>query len=332
MVDARRREFIGLLGGLAAASSLSWPLAARPQQTPVIGFLNAQAAADLPHVIAAFRRGLADGGYIEGQNVAIEFRWAEGRLPALPALAADLVRRQVSVIAATGGDATALAAKAATAATPIVFTIGGDPVELGLVASLNRPGGNVTGITQLAAPVETKRLELLHELVPTATTIALLINPANPNAKTQLHDLPEAARAKGLELHILRADSEAGFEPAFATVAERKIGALLVASDPFFNGRRERLVALATRYAIPAIFHQREFAEAGGLMTYGTSATDMYRQAAIYTARILKGAKPADLPVQQPTRFEFVLNLKTAKALGLDIPAKLLAIADEVIE
>ncbi|MEA2948574.1 MAG: hypothetical protein QOI40_3904 [Alphaproteobacteria bacterium] len=332
----KRRAFIAMLGGAAAASSAApsifWPRVARAQQMPVIGFLNAQAAADLPHVVAAFRRGLTDSGYVEGQNVAIEFRWAEGQPQALPALAADLVRRQVSVIAATGGDSSALAAKAATGAIPIVFTIGGDPVDLGLVASLNRPGGNVTGITQLAATIESKRLELLHELVPTATAIALLINPANPNAKAQLQDLPEAARARGLELHILRADTEAGFEPAFATVADRKIGALLVASDPFFNGRRERLVALAKRHAIPTIFHQREFAEAGGLMTYGTSVTDMYRQAAIYAARILKGAKPADLPVQQPTRFELVLNLKTAKALGLDVPAKLLAIADEVIE
>jgi putative ABC transport system substrate-binding protein len=332
----KRRDVITLLGGAAAASSAAplifWPRVARAQQMPVIGFLNAQAAADLPHVVAAFRRGLTDSGYSEGQNVAIEFRWADGQIRALPALAADLVRREVSVIAATGGDATALAAKAATAAIPIVFAIGGDPVDLGLVAGLNRPGGNVTGITQLAALVETKRLELLHQFVPTATAIAVLINPANPNAKSQLTELPEAARARGLELHILRAETQAGFEPAFASVAERKIGAFLVASDPFFNSRRERLVALAQRYAIPTIFHQREFAMAGGLMSYGTSATDMYRQVAIYTARILQGAKPADLPVQQPTRFEFVLNLKTAKALGLDVPAKLLAIADDVIE
>jgi putative ABC transport system substrate-binding protein len=322
-----RRAFISLLGATVAC-----PAQAQQPAMPVIGFLSGQQAADYGHLIAAFRRGLNENGYVEGQKVAIEFRWAEGHVDRLPALATELVRRQVAVIAATGGDASALAAKAATAAIPIVFTIGGDPVDLGLIASLNRPGGNVTGITQFTAPLETKRLELLHELVPGATVIAMLINPNNPNSAAQLKDVPEAARVRGLQLHILRANADTGFETAFAALGERRISALLVASDPFFNNRRAELVALTARYAVPAIFHQREFTTAGGLMSYGTSASDMYRQAAIYTARILKGTKPADLPVQQPTRFEFVLNLKTAKPLGLDVPAKLLALADEVIE
>jgi putative ABC transport system substrate-binding protein len=322
-----RRAFISLLGATVAC-----PVQAQQPAMPVIGFLSGQQAADYGHLIAAFHRGLNENGYVEGQNVAIEFRWAEGHVDRLPALATELVRRQVAVIAATGGDASALAAKAATAAIPIVFTIGGDPVDLGLIASLNRPGGNVTGITQFTAPLETKRLELLHELVPGATVIAMLINPNNPNSAAQLKDVPEAARVRGLQLHILRANADTGFETAFAALGERRISALLVGSDPFFNNRRAELVALAARYAVPAIFHQREFTTAGGLMSYGTSASDMYHQAAIYTARILKGTKPADLPVQQPTRFEFVLNLKTAKSLGLDVPAKLLALADEVIE
>jgi putative ABC transport system substrate-binding protein len=334
MFDIGRRRFIFRLGGAAAAPSLLWPFAARAQQPamPVIGFLSGQAAADYGHLVAAFHRGLNENGYLEGQNVAIEFRWAEGRVDRLPALAEDLVRRQVTVIAATGGDASARAAKQATSAIPIVFTIGGDPVELGLVASLNRPGGNVTGITQFTAPLETKRLDLLHELIPGATTIGLLVNPNNPNSEGQLRDVPEAARVRGLQLHILRATAETGFEPAFVTFAERKVGAVVVASDPFFHSRREQLVALAARHALPAVFHQREFAVAGGLMSYGTSATDMYRQAATYAARILKGAKPTDLPIQRPTRFEFVINLKTAKALDLNVPDRLLALADEVIE
>jgi ABC-type uncharacterized transport system substrate-binding protein len=325
----RRREFISLLGGVAAA----WPLPVSGQQAmPVIGFLNGQTAADLHHVVAAFHRGLNENGYIEGQNVTIEFRWAGGQVDALPALAAELVRRQVTVIAATGGDASALAAKAATAAIPIVFTIGGDPVDLGLVASLSRPDTNVTGITQFTAALETKRLELLHQLLPKATAIALLVNPSNPNVAPQLRDAPTASQSIGLQLHVVRASTESGIESAFAILGQRKFDALLVASDPFFNSRREQLVALSARFALPTIYHQREFAVAGGLMTYGTSVTDMYRQAGMYVAKILKGAKPAELPVMQPTRFELVINLKTATSLGVDVPDKLLALADEVIE
>jgi putative tryptophan/tyrosine transport system substrate-binding protein len=325
----KRREFLSLLGGVAAA----WPLPVSGQQAmPVIGFLNGQTATDLPHVVAAFHRGLNENGYIEGQNVTIEFRWAGGQVDALPALAAELVRRQVTVIAATGGDASALAAKAATAAIPIVFTIGGDPVDLGLVASLSRPGTNVTGITQFTAALETKRLELLHQLLPNATSIALLVNPSNPNVAPQLRDAPAAGQSIGLQVLVVRANTESGIESAFAVLGQRKIDALLVASDPFFNSRREQLVALSARLALPTIYHQREFAVAGGLMTYGTSVTDMYRQAGTYAAKILKGAKPAELPVMQPTRFELVINLKTATSLGIDVPDKLLALADEVIE
>jgi len=325
----RRREFISLLGGAA-----TWPLAARAQQAPmpVIGFLNAQSADTLTHAIAAFRQGLNETGYAEGRNVAIEWRWAEGQGDRLPALAAELVQRQVAVIASTGGDPTALAAKRATTTLPIVFTIGGDPVALGLVASLNRPGGNITGITQITVLLDPKRLEVLHELMPGIAVVAVLRNPNNANAETQVQALQAAARTMGIELRFVSAATEREIDAAFATLAEMRIGALVVASDPFFNGRRQQIVAQATRLAVPAIFHQREFALEGGLMSYGTSVTDMYRQAAIYAGRILRGEKPADLPVQQSTKVEFVVNLRTAKRLGLTFPLPLIGRADEVIE
>jgi ABC-type uncharacterized transport system substrate-binding protein len=326
MLDVNRRKVIGLLAGAAVV----WPLTARAQQSamPVVGFLNAQKSADFQHVVAAYIAGLQASGFVEGRNVAIEYRWAEGDYERLPALAAELARLRPSVIAATGGDASARAAKAATTSIPVVFTIGGDPVDLKLVESLNRPGGNLTGLTQYTAAIEGKRLELLHDLVPAATAVALLVNPNNPNIDVQLRDLPPAASAIGLHLTLLKAEIDA----TFAALAGRKIDALFVASDPFFNSRREQIVALAARRAVPTIFHQREFATAGGLISYGSSAIDMYRQAAVYTGRILKGAKPADLPVLQPTKFELVINLRTAKQIGVEVPAKLLAIADEVIE
>jgi putative tryptophan/tyrosine transport system substrate-binding protein len=326
----RRREFIALIGAAAAAS----PLAARAQQPtlPVIGFLNAQSADTLTHVLAAFRQGLSEMGYVEGRNVAIEYRWADGHADRLPTLAAELVQRQVAVIASTGGDPAALAAKQVTTTRPIVFTIGGDPVALGLVASLNRPGTNMTGVTQIAVLLDPKRLEVLHELLPATSVVAVLRNPENANAEFQVSTLQVAAQTMGLDLRFVSATAEPEIDSAFARLAEMRLGALMVASDPFFNSRRQQIVAHATRLATPAIFHQREFALAGGLMSYGTSATDMYRLAAIYTARVLKGDKPADLPVQQSTKTELVINLKTAKALGLEVPATLLARADEVIE
>jgi ABC-type uncharacterized transport system substrate-binding protein len=325
----RRREFITLIGGAAA-----WPRVARAQQPamPVIGFLNAQSADTLTHVVAAFRQGLNDMGYAEGRNVAIEYRWADGHGDRLPALAADLVKRQVDVIAATGGDPAALAVSRTTTTLPVVFTIGGDPVALGLVASLNRPGGNITGISQITVMLDPKRLEVLHELVPGIAVVAVLQNPDNANAKSQVPALQAAARTMGIELRFVTATSEREIDAAFATLAEMRVGALVVASDPFFNSRRQQIVALATRLALPAVFHQREFALDGGLMSYGTSATDMYRRAAVYTGRILKGEKPADLPVEQSTKVELVINLRTAKALGLTFPITLLGRADEVIE
>jgi len=325
-----RRQFITLLGGAAVA----WPLAARAQQPamPVIGFLNAQSQEYLTHVVAAFRQGLNEMGYAEGRNVAIEYRWADGQGDRLPALAADLVQRQVAVIASTGGDPAALAVKRATSTIPIVFTMGGDPVALGLVASLNRPGGNITGITQIAVLLDPKRLEVLHELMPGIAVVAVLRNPNNANAYAQVPALEAAARTIGIELRFVTASSEREIDTAFATLAEMRIGALMVASDPFFNGRRQQIVALASRLAVPAIFHQREFALDGGLMSYGTSVADMYRLAAIYTGRILKGEKPADLPIQQSTKVEFVVNLKTARMLGVSFPLPLIGRADEVIE
>jgi ABC-type uncharacterized transport system substrate-binding protein len=325
----RRRNFIALLGG-----ATTWPILARAQQPemPMIGCLNSAAAAPIAHLLAAFRRGLSETGYIEGQNVAIEYRLAEGQYDRLPALAADLVNRRVSVIATGGGTVSALAAKASTATIPIIFISDSDPVKIGLVASINRPGGNVTGIHQLTAGLEAKRFGLLHELVPSATTIAVLVNPNYSNAEAQIREVQDAARTLGLQLHILKASSESDFDATFSTVIERRAGAILIASDPFLFSRRNQLVALAARHAVPAIYQFRECAAVGGLMSYGTRITDSYHQVGVYTGRILKGARPADLPVVQSTKFEFVINLKTAKSLGLTISPTLVAQADDVIE
>jgi putative tryptophan/tyrosine transport system substrate-binding protein len=326
----RRREFIKSIGGAAAA----WPLAARAQQPamPVIGFLSARSPSEAASVLAAFRQGLGDTGYFEGKNVTIEYRWAEGRYDRLPALAAELVRRQVAVIASTGGDPAAQAAKAATATIPIAFVSGSDPVKVGLVASLNRPGGNITGVHMLLLGMGAKRLGLLHELVPAANPIGVLANPSFADARTQLKDVEDAAKTLGLELLVLKASTELEIDAAFNQLAQRRIGAVLIGSDPFFTDRRGQLAALTLRHGVPAMFDLRENAVAGGLMSYGASLIDGYRQGGIYTGRILKGEKPADLPVMQSTKFDFVINLTTAKVLGLTIPPGILAIADEVIE
>jgi len=324
----KRREFITLLGGAAAA----WPLTTRAQQAeiPVVGFLNGGSPDGYAPMVAAFHQGLMDTGYVEAQSVRIEHRWADGQYDRLPAMAADLVHRQVAVIVTNSPGM--LAAKAATTTIPIVFTTSGDPVELGFVASLARPGRNITGVTQLNVEVAPKRLELMHELVPTATIMAVLLNPTYPSAETQSKGMQAAARTLGLQLHILRASNERAIDDAFATLAQLRAGAFVISSDPFFNSRAEQFAALALRHAVPTIFQYREFAAAGGLMSYGGSIIDSYRQAGVYTGRILKGEKPADLPVQQSTKVELIINLKTATALGITIPISLLGRADEVIE
>ena len=324
-----RRTFIGRVGG----GILAAPLAARAQQPaiPVIGFLNSRAAGDDPHLLAAFRQGLKEAGYLEGQNVAIEYRFAEGHDNRLPALAADLVRRQVAVIAANG--LAAQTAKTATATIPIVFTAGFDPVAVGLVASMSRPGGNITGVCVLDVELGPKRLELLHALVPAATIIAVLVNPSDPaRAEITAKNMQAAARDLRLQLHVLHASADRDFDTVFASLIQLRAGGLVIGGDPFFNSRSEQLGTLALRHAVPTIYQFRAFAAAGGLASYGANLTDSYRLTGVYTGRILHGEKPGDLPIQQPTKVELVINLKTAKALGLTIPPSLLARADEVIQ
>jgi putative ABC transport system substrate-binding protein len=325
----RRREFIAGVAGAAA-----WPLAARAQQPPlpVIGFLGTGSPDVFAYIVRAFQQGLSETGFVEGRNVAIEYRWANDQLDRLPALAADLVRRQMNLIVANS-TAASLAAKDATTTIPIVFQLGADPVQAGLVASLNRPGGNLTGVTSLAGELGPKRLELLHELIPAATNIAALLNPnTNPGVVGISSDLQAAARTLGVQLHVLHASAERDFDTAFATLARLRAGALVISPSLFFNTHSEQLAKLTVRHAVPAIYQFREFAVAGGLMSYGGSITDNYRLLGIYAGRILKGEKPADLPVLQSTRIELIINMKTAKELGLTIPETLLARADEVIE
>jgi putative tryptophan/tyrosine transport system substrate-binding protein len=328
MTHMRRREFITLVGG-----AVIWPFAARAQPAmPVIGALGSGSADGHVPMVAAFRQGLKETGYVEGKNIAIEYRWAEGQYDRLPALAADLVRRQVALIATLGGGAGARAAKAATRTIPIVFVVGVDPVKSGLVASLNRPGGNVTGVSLFSGELEAKRLELLHELIPAAAVIAMLVNPNFPGSDVQLRDMQKAARTLGLQHIVVRASSERDFDTAFATLVQQRAEALVVGADAFFLGQRDSIVALAGRHAVPTIYAQREFAAAGGLMSYGTDVASAFRQQGVYVGRILKGEKPADLPVQQSTKVELVINMKTAKTLGLSFPLALLGRADEVIE
>jgi putative tryptophan/tyrosine transport system substrate-binding protein len=324
-----RRAFIAGLGAAAA-----WPLAARGQQPtlPVIGYLSAQSPNDYAAFLAAFRRGLAETGYVEHRNVGIEYRWAEGQYGRLPALAADLARLQVSVIAATGNTAAVLAAKAVTSNIPIIFITGGDPIKLGLVSGLNRPGGNATGVSFLVNQLAQKRLELLHQLVPAATAIGFLTNPANPLSQAEASDVQAAAQVLGLRAYAENASSERDIDAAFASFVRYRVNAIFVGADAYFVDRRDQVVALAARHALPASYGLPEQAAAGGLMSYGPSQTDVYRQAGVYTGRVLKGEKPSDLPVVQPTKFDLVINLKTAKTLGLAIPPNVLATADEVIE
>jgi putative ABC transport system substrate-binding protein len=325
----RRREFVTLLGGVA-----TWPLAALAQQSamPVIGFLSARTAASGALMATAFRQGLSKSGYVEGQNLRIEYRWAEGHYDRLGALADDLVRRQVAVIGALSGTPAALAAKSATTTIPIVFGNGGDPLTSGLVASLSRPTGNITGVTFYTVQLAGKRLELLRQLVPTAKVIGFLVNPTNPAEEPETQDAEAAARTLGVGLQVLSTTSERDIDAAFTALLERRAGALVVGSDPLFFRFSDKLVELAVRHAIPSIYIAREFPEAGGLMSYGSRQSDAYHQAGIYVGKILQGAKPADLPIMQPTKFEFVINLKTAKALGLTVPPMLLAQADVAIE
>jgi putative ABC transport system substrate-binding protein len=328
MARVTRWEFITLLGGAAAAL----PFSARAQQpaTPVIGFLSSRSPDESKHLVNAFRAGLHTGGYVEGKSVAIEYRWAEGEYDRLPALAIDLVRRAVAVLVTTGGEPSALAAKSATSTIPIVFAVGGDPVRTGLVASLSRPGGNATGVSLLTTAPEAKRLGLLSELVPSAAVIGVLINPQGAGAQSQ--EVQEAARAIGRQVRIANAGNDRELEVAFSTLVQQRANALLVVADPFFDKRRDRIVALAAQFKLPAIYQFRDYAVAGGLMSYGISITDGYRQVGIYTGRVLKGTKPADLPIYQSIKFEAVVNLKTAKALGLSIPDSVLVRADDVIE
>jgi putative tryptophan/tyrosine transport system substrate-binding protein len=325
----KRRTFIGLLAGASA-----WPLAARAQQStmPVIGFLNTASPGPFAHLAGAFLKGLSEAGYHEGRNVGIEYRWAEGQYDRLPAFAAELIRHPVSVLAATGGDPAIIAARAATTTVPIVFATGSDPVAHGYVASLNRPGANVTGATQLTSMLGAKRIGLLRELTPRADPIGVLINPSFPVSELEHRDAEEAAQQIGVRLVVLRASAESEFEPMFARLVTERVGGLMIGADPFFNSRRNLLVALAARHQIPTLYEFREFAAAGGLISYGTSLSDTYHQVGTYAGRILKGAKPADLPVVQSARFELVINLKTAKTLGIDVAPTLLASADEVIE
>jgi putative ABC transport system substrate-binding protein len=325
----RRRDFISLVGGAAA-----WPLAARAQQAamPVIGFLSGSSLRSLSGQIAAFHQGLGEIGFVEGQNVRIEYRWAEEHYDRLPTLATEIIAQRVNVIAATGGTASAVAAKAATSTIPIVFNTGGDPVQQGLVASLNRPSGNITGVSFLANTLQAKQFELLHELVPDAPLFAVIVNPANPNFETDLRALNMAGSALGQKILVVKASNENDIGLGFQAIVQQKAGGLVVISDPFLISQREQLVALSARYAVPAIYALREYAVAGGLMSYGASLSAAYRLVGIYTGRILKGEKPADLPVQQSTKVELVINLKTAKTLGLTVPLALLTRADEVIE
>jgi putative ABC transport system substrate-binding protein len=326
----RRREFIALLGGAAVA----WPLVARAQQTamPVVGYLSARnVETDVP-MVAAFRQGLHDNGYVEGKNVAIEFRWGEGQYDRLPALAKELVRRHVDVIVTSGGEITALAAKAETAKIPIVFNVGNDPVRFGLVASLSRPGGNLTGVTSFGSKLGAKQLGFLRELVPTAKIVAVLMNPKEPFSEGFTSEVQNAASAIGQQIIVLEASTERDIDSAFANLIKQRVGALVVASGPFFATRKDQLVALAAHHAVPAIYWRREVVEAGGLVSYGSTTIEGYRQMGDYTGHILKGEKPADLPVLQPTKFELVINLKTAKELGITVPNSMQLLADEVIE
>jgi putative tryptophan/tyrosine transport system substrate-binding protein len=325
----KRREFITLVGGLAA-----WPLAAKAQQPamPVIGWMSGRSPADSTHLLEAFRKGLHDTGYVEGESISIEYRWAQGDYGRLPELASDLVNRGVLLLMAVGGEPSAIAAKKATSTIPIVFGIGGDPVDAGLVASFNRPGGNATGYTLLTSQMEPKRIGLLHELVPSASSFGALINPAFPPAVRQLGDIENATKTIRQSLFVASASTDAELNAAFASFVQQRVGAVLIAADPYFDTRREQIIALAAQARLPTMYQFREFAVAGGLISYGPSYTDSYKQGGIYAGRILRGAKPADLPILQPTKFEMVINLKTANSLGLNIPNSMQLLADEVIE